>query len=107
MSRLLFGAKINRWVEQAIAWHERLKPVLQRSQKKEKGPDKIKPIRGKGVNVRFKEHEPLPDFLIRRVKTSLLVDAGNFTGNIQNITPDQDILGTPLTFTFSGKNMKK
>lgn len=107
MSRLLFGAKINRWVEQAIAWHERLKPVLQRSPKKEKGPDNIKPIRGKGVNVRFKEHEPLPDFLIRRVKTSLLVDAGNFTGNIQNITPDQDILGTPLTFTFSGKNMKK
>jgi uncharacterized protein (TIGR03545 family) len=107
MSRLLFGPKINQWVEQARAWHERLKPVLQRSLNKEKGPDIIKPIRGKGVNVRFKEQEPLPDFLIRRVKTNMRVDAGNFTGNIKNITPDQDILGLPLTFAFSGENMKK
>ncbi len=107
MSRLLFGPKINQWLEKAIAWHERLKPVLQRSLREEKGPDKIKPIRGKGINVRFKEHEPLPDFLIRQVGISIMVDAGNFTGHIKNITPDQDILGIPLTFAFSGEKMKK
>jgi uncharacterized protein (TIGR03545 family) len=107
ISRLLFGAQLSGWVDKAIAWNDRLQPVLQRSAKKDKGPVTVKPLRGKGVNVRFKEYRPLPDFLIQNVKADVVVKAGNLTGNIKNITPDQDILGIPMTFAFSGENLEK
>ncbi len=32
---------------------------------------------------------------------------GDLTGTINHITPSQDILGIPLTFVFSGENMKR
>ncbi len=107
ISRLLFGAKLSGWVDKAIAWNDRLQPVLQRSTKKDKGPVTVKPLRGKGVNVRFKEYRPLPDFLIQSVKADVVLKAGKLTGNIKNITPDQDILGIPTTFEFSGKDLEK
>jgi uncharacterized protein (TIGR03545 family) len=107
ISRLLFGARLSGWVDKAIAWNDRLQPVLQRSAKKDKGPVPVEPLRGKGVNVRFKEYRPLPDFLIQNVKANVVLEAGNLTGNIKNITPDQDILGDPITFVFSGENLEK
>jgi len=107
MSRLLFGEKITGWVNKAIAWHDRLQPLLQRSGEETKGPEKIKPLRGKGANIRFKEYRPLPDFLIQNVKTHIVLKAGDLTGNIKNITPDQAILGLPLTFKFSGDKLEK
>jgi uncharacterized protein (TIGR03545 family) len=107
MSRLLFGAQISGWVDKAIAWNDRLSPVLQRGAKKEKGPVTVKPLRGKGLNVRFKEYRPLPDFLIQNVKANVALKAGNLSGIIKNITPDQDILGIATTFAFSGENLEK
>ena len=107
MSRLLFGAQIAGWVDKAIAWNDRLQPMLQRGAKKDKGPVEVKPLRGKGVNVRFMEYRPFPDFLIQNVNASVVLKAGNLTGNIKNITPDQDILGVPISFVFSGENLEK
>jgi uncharacterized protein (TIGR03545 family) len=106
MSRILFGERISAWMNTGLSWYGRLKPVLERSKKEEKGVEVVKPLRGKGLDVRFKEYAPLPDFLIRKTGVSLQVDAGKFSGTIQNITPDQEILGLPLTFTFSGSNLK-
>ena len=106
MSRLLLGSKLNEWTQKAINWYEKLKPVLERAKKKEKGHEVVEPMRGKGVNIRFKEYAPLPDFLIRQVKANLQLQAGDIAGRIENITPDQDILGIPLTFVFSGEKMK-
>jgi uncharacterized protein (TIGR03545 family) len=59
------------------------------------------------MDVRFKEYRPLPDFLIQQVKTNVSLKAGNLSGTIHNITPDQHILGQPLTFTFSGEKLQK
>lgn len=106
MSRMLFGDKIDRWSQKAITWYERLKPVIQDRMKKEKGPEVAKPIRGSGVNVRFKEKTPFPDFLIRHMKADVHIPAGKLTGSIRNITHQQDILGIPLTFEFVGEKMK-
>lgn len=109
MSRLVFGYQLCGWMQKAIAWYEKLKSVLEPVEKEEKGergPEVIKPMRGSGFNVRFKEYAPLPDFLIRRVKTSLRLQGGDLAGQIKNITPDQDILGAPLTFEFSDKKME-
>jgi uncharacterized protein (TIGR03545 family) len=106
MSGLLFGTRINDWTQKAVMWYERLKPLLEGSVRKRKhgGPDK--PVRGKGVYISFKEKDPLPDFLIRTVNAQLQIEAGDLAGTIKDITNRQDILGIPLTFLFSGENMK-
>ena len=106
LTRLLFGPRIATWLERGLSWHERLEPLYERV-KKEYGGDAevVKPLRGKGLEVRFREYKPLPDFLIREVKGSVSTRGGDMEGRIENITPDQDILGKPLTFLFSGAKL--
>ena len=112
MSQILFGPKVSETVHKAIAWYERLRPFLERAGEArggEKGkgrPEVVKPIGARSVDVRFKEHTPLPDFLISLANASLRLRAGDIKGKIENITPDQDILGIPTTFAFSGDNLK-
>jgi uncharacterized protein (TIGR03545 family) len=109
MTQMLLGPKIAGWVERGLTWYEKLQPILQRTmarEKKEKGPNVVKPIRRNGVDVRFREYRPLPDFLIRRLKADLQLKAGKLTGSVKNITPDPDILGAPLLFLVSGENLK-
>lgn len=106
MSGLLFGSRINDWTQKAFMWYERLKPLLEGSVKNRKHGEPDTSLRGKGVYIRFKEKEPLPDFLIRTVNAQLQIEAGDLEGSIKDITNRQDILGIPLTFIFSGENMK-
>ena len=110
MGKLVLGQKVCGGLQKAAEWYERLKFVLERSGPKgdkEKKEEEIRPLRGVGTYVRFKEYEPLPDFLIRRARTSFVIEAGELSGKIENITPDQDILGKPLTFAFSGEKLKQ
>ena len=106
MSGLLFGSRINDWTQKAITWYERLQPLLEGSVKKQKHGEADTPVRGRGVYISFKEKEPLPDFLIRTVNAQLNIEAGDLRGSIKDITNRQDVLGVPLTFLFSGENMK-
>jgi uncharacterized protein (TIGR03545 family) len=106
LSRLLLGYKLCGWTEKGVAWYGKLKPLLERVKRKEKGHEVVKPIRARGLDIRFKEKAPLPDFLIRQMKADLVLQKGDLKGTIANVTPDQDILGIPLTFEFSGENME-
>lgn len=106
LSQALFGDKIASWLDSGLVWYNRAVPLLSGSDEK-KGAVKIaRPLRGKGVDVRFPERAPLPDFLIRTVTASLRPDAGSFSGTIKNVTPDQDLIGAPLTFRFDGSGMQ-
>ena len=69
-------------------------------------PEVITPLRGTGVNVRFPERNPLPDFLIVLAKASFQLSVGDLSGKVENITPDQGVLGKPLTFEFSGEKLE-
>lgn len=106
LSSLLFGAKTGNIVEQVLSWYAKAQPLLERRKEKKDGSEIVKPVRGKGVWVRFEEREPLPDFLIRKIAASVQIAAGSFDGTIKNITPDQDVLGTPLSFTFAGDSLQ-
>jgi uncharacterized protein (TIGR03545 family) len=106
-SQLLFGKNVSEGMQKALYWYHKLKPHLtKKTAQKENGKEVVKPIRDRGVNIRFKEYEPLPDFLIRKTKAKLLLKSGDITGLINNITPDQHILALPLTFEFSGNKMR-
>ena len=109
MSQALLGSQIGSWVRQGAEWYERAKPFLEGAQAlggSEAGPEVQKPLRGKGVDVHFKEAHPLPDFLIRLTKVSVSLDVGDLAGTVHNITTDQPTLGQPTTFTFSGDQLK-
>jgi len=107
LSRLILGPKIGEWTDSALFWYEKIKPALNRAEKDKKtGHETVKPVRGRGINIVYKEKSPLPDFLIRDINASVKLKAGDIGGKIRNITTDQDILGIPLTFIFSGDNLK-
>jgi uncharacterized protein (TIGR03545 family) len=106
ISRLLFGPKIAAGVRSALQWNERLSPLIDRVKEKIKGREVVKPVRAKGLDVRFREDRPLPDFLARLAKVSVSLPQGTFAGRIENMTSDPDILGAPLTFAFAAENLK-
>ena len=103
LSALLLGDQIGIWIDRAIAWYHRLEPIIVSSQE----PETVKPVRGRGLDIRFKETDGLPDFLIRRADAAVVLKSSNLSGVVRNITPDQNLLGEPLTFNFSGQNVQK
>ncbi len=100
----LFGGEIGSWAKSSAVWYERLQPMLA-SAGKTSGPEQVKPLRGKGIDVKFRERQPLPDFLIRTARVSAEIPAGTLKGEVRRITPDQDILGSPTTFEFAGDKL--
>lgn len=106
LSKGLLGSRLCRLVQKADDWYMKLQPMIERRRMKKGEKEVLKPIRGKGVNVRFKERNPLPDFLIRKANARVVLSIGEISGLLRNITPDQDILGHPLTYIFTGKNLK-
>jgi uncharacterized protein (TIGR03545 family) len=102
----LFGGNIGYWARTGAAWYERLQPVLASAGKRE-GPEQVKPLRGKGIDVKFRERRPLPDFLIRTARVTAEIPAGTLKGEVLRITPDQDILGSPTTFEFAGDKLRQ
>ncbi len=106
ISQLLFGGEIASWVRTALLWRNRIEPVVERAKAQRDDVTVVKPVRGKGVDVRFKEYRPLPDFLIDRTTVSAETAAGLLSGTVRNITPDQNILGKPLTFGLAGEKLK-
>ncbi len=109
ISRLVFGEKINRWIETFRTWYHRLSPYLA----KVPGPVepgrkvKLKPARGEGVDVRFREANPMPDFIVRRAEANVILDLGTVEGQAKNITLEQNIIGSPATVEFKGSRLKK
>lgn len=106
VSAVLFGEKIGVWVERSLFWYQKINPILDRSREEKKGQKVTKPLRAAGVDIHFREHTPLPDFLVRKATASVNLEQGTVQGNLFNITTDQDILGSPLSFDFSGDKLK-
>ena len=108
ITRALFRGPLADYVQTAVQWHQRLEPFLSRPTEQKAGAEAevVKPLRGKGVDVRFAERAPLPEWLIRTSRVSLEIPAGNIAGEVKNITAEQHVLGVPLTFAFAGDKLK-
>ena len=103
LSKVFFGGELFRWVDKALLWRERVDRVTKVYQK-EPGVE-VKP-RGNGADVRFPEANPTPDFLIRKALVTLTIPSGDISGEVLDITGDQNILGRPTKFRFSGSKLK-
>ena len=108
LSRLIFGQRLCGWMQTAATWYRKAAPYTDRLPKgRGEAPATQKPLRGKGENIRFAETPPMPDFLIRHLKVAARLPVGSLTGKADDITPDPQILGKPMTFAFSGQKMKR
>jgi uncharacterized protein (TIGR03545 family) len=106
LSASLLGGQVGQWLRTGLAWRAKIEPLLSRASSGKPEAEVIQPVRGKGVDVRFRERQPLPDFLIRAARVSADLPAGRISGQVRNITPDQPVLGVPLTFRFSGEKLR-
>lgn len=100
MSELLFGPKAGEWARQGLYWYKKLEPMLASDENAPPEPERFK-----GVDVAFREYHPSPDFLVRRIRASVETPKGNFGGEIHDVTHQPQILGRPVTFKFSGRDM--
>lgn len=107
MSRLLFGETAAYWTRIALDWYERISPVLLKTMDSKEDDEKQQILRYKGINIKFKEQNPLPDLLIKSTRVSLELESGNLNGEVKDITSDQQILGRPTSFQFQNDNLQK
>ncbi len=103
ISRLLFGETAMYWTGITLDWYERISPVLLKAMDSEKEGEK-QVFRYKGLDIKFKEQTPLPDFLIKSTRVSFELESGNLNGEVKDITSEQEILGRPTRFLFNNDN---
>ena len=101
LSALLFGNQAGDYVQQGLYWYQKLAPMLTGDAQDEEP----KAERQKGQEIRFREHQPSPDFLIRRIHSSVVTEKGNFEGQILDVTHQPEIIGKPVSFEFNGQQM--
>ena len=103
LSALFLQRHLQVWIERAVAWYERLQPLISRPAASKEQPQSSAPLRGKGLNIRFAETNPQPDLLIRSSRVGIEVGGVQLTGIVENITSDPQLVGAPLRFDFGGK----
>lgn len=105
LSMLFIGGRLREFIENGLEWREKIDRITA-SEGREDDVEVQKPLRGKGLDVQFREYRPLPDFLIRKASVSISIPAGDIGGLVTNITGDQDILGSPMRIRLSGEKLK-
>ena len=106
ITQMLFGDKAGQYLKLFLDGYHTLKPFLEMKPATPDGQQETKPVRGKGVDVHFAVGDQPPPFLVRLARVSATIPSGDISGEIQNLTPFQALLGKPLDFTFSGENLE-
>ncbi|MCB0218383.1 MAG: TIGR03545 family protein [Chrysiogenetes bacterium] len=106
LSSRLLGPKVAQLVRDGTYYYQLAAPYLKRGDKADEGPEVVKPLRAKGREVHFKEHNPLPEFLISVAKISFSLSVGDFSGTVKDITNEQPVLGRPLTVGIAATKLK-
>ncbi|MDH5445596.1 MAG: TIGR03545 family protein [Gammaproteobacteria bacterium] len=104
ISQLLFGGEAKKYTNMAMGWYKKIEPYM--AYVDFSGGKEPQVDRHKGLDIRFKEYNPQPDFLIKVAHASFETDKGRFSGKIMDITGEQDITRKPVSLRFSGNKMK-
>jgi uncharacterized protein (TIGR03545 family) len=97
-SRMLLGPKVNEYIDMALGYYDKASPYMDKHNAQK--ADKPKHLRGKGINVKFTEHDPKPSFLVRKMSANVILPMGSIDGQIMDITTEQNITRRPTTLLF-------
>lgn len=100
VTRLLFGDKAGLWADRAVQALKLMSYLPSR-------PDqaRVRPPRGRGVDVPLEDRIPLPDLWVKRAALSLKIPAGTLAGEARDLASDQALIGKVTTLKASGDNL--
>jgi len=102
-AHILFGEKARGYYQKAEAFYQRIAPMLSTSE-----DDKLAQIehnRATGRFVYFDETSPLPAFLIKNAKLSLVFNQGDFVIDAQELTHQHWYRAKPSVVKFTSTNL--
>ena len=92
-AQTILKPEISNYITKATTIYNKLKPYMQT----EKEPEYI---RGKGINVKFKDKIHYPDFVANLTKVDIKLKDATFKISIKNITNNQKLLNKPTIFNL-------
>ncbi|MES0326653.1 MAG: TIGR03545 family protein [Gammaproteobacteria bacterium] len=101
ISRMLFGDEVATYLAMARKWYARIKPYLS----SDEATAEVAVERSKGVDVKFKEQDPKPEFYVRVASITADLPRGQFEGVISDISSDQSINRKPMHLKLQGVAM--
>ncbi len=106
LSRLLFGKSLCHWYQTAARWYFKIEPYLHRLPASSDKPVRRQPVRGRGLDIRFAETNPLPDFWLQEARLGLILKAGEVKGSLSNLSDSPVLVGKPTVLRLLGRNLE-
>ncbi|MDG4811412.1 TIGR03545 family protein [Hydrogenovibrio sp. 3SP14C1] len=104
---LLFGPQIQSWTNTGLKWYRKAEPFIaklkemQAERAAEEAKEKaLAPVRALGTDVAFKEYDPQPDFIVKRVNVSGDMQWGRIEGKASQVTFDHPSSRLPILFNI-------
>ncbi|BBP42450.1 TIGR03545 family protein [Thiosulfativibrio zosterae] len=111
---LLFGPKIQGWLDTAQAWRVKLQPVIEYAQswqakraKEAAEAEATKAARAFGTVVNYREYDPQPKFIVKRIHGDGNIDWGHVELAIKQLNFDHAVSKIPVTFKIDALPVKQ
>lgn len=101
LTYLLYGPKIQSYLNTGLKWYETAKPFIDRVDHylaEKKADEKKAPERATGQTIKFREYDPQPEFIIKRSFVSGTIDWGRLLIDVRKLTFNQAETKIPVTF---------
>lgn len=102
-AHILFGENARVYYQQAEALYQRVAPFISSSADSENIA--VEKSRRAGRFIHFDEENPLPDFLIKTAKLSMVLTQGDFVVDGSELTHQHWYRAKPSTITFASNNL--
>lgn len=105
-SRYIFKDDVLQQIDDGLVWYNKLEPIFNYAFEKIKDDYYgSEPMAYDGIDVQFPDFDPKPSFLIELAKLSFENEYKNLSGELNNFTIQQNVLGLPTLIQLSGKNL--
>lgn len=101
---LIFGDKVRNYTQQGLAIYEKVTPFIDRLMAERAAAEKQQAEQAKrqtGQNIVFREYDPEPDFIIKRLHLSADLDWGQINASAKNLNFDQPTSKLPTLFNVA------
>lgn len=100
LTALLFGSKVQAWLQTAQQAYEKAQPVIEyfKSTEAEKAEAEKQQQRSLGREVRFTEYDPEPSFIVHKALLSTELEDAKWMLQIKDLNFEHSLYGKPTTF---------
>lgn len=110
ISYLLFGPQVQTWINEGIKWVHKAEPLVEKLKtwqaeqaQQQAEASALEAKRFKGQEIHFKEQDPQPDWIIKRIVVEGELNWGRLTAEATQVTFDHPKTRLPILFNVSAK----